>query len=256
MEKVEYSRATRSWRGRISCRVEIELSAGRRRMVCPFPPSVTFKRTTLPRHVQFTVRVSMAQDQNSHPVIARNETPSTNSLPRCSRRLRRHLELEAECAHHFEHSGELRIPVRGKRLVQAFSTETSRTRDLRHALGARDYSEGMGHQSRITVLQNGFKIIGNVGVGLQICSGIPQYGLHFCPGCTSVRSHSVLLEIAGQFVRQDDISWLRALIAAGEQDNRRDSALNEIHSISRPVIDSHLQDALADRPHVARIADL
>jgi len=57
-------------------------------------------------------------------------------------------------------------------------------------------------------------------------------------------------------MRQDDIPWLRALIAAGEQDNQRNAALNEIHSISRPVIDSHLQDALADRPHVARIADL
>ena len=57
-------------------------------------------------------------------------------------------------------------------------------------------------------------------------------------------------------MRQDDIPWLRALIAAGEQDNQCNAALNEIHSISRPVIDSHLQDALADRPHVARIADL
>src|SRR5436190_1929522 len=81
-----------------------------------------------------------------------------------ARRLGCHLELEAECAHHFEYGGELGIPVRGKRLVQAFSAETGRTRDLRHALGARDYSEGMGHQSRITILQNGFKVIGNVSV--------------------------------------------------------------------------------------------
>ncbi len=53
-----------------------------------------------------------------------------------------------------------------------------------------------------------------------------------------------------------NVLLLRLLIAAGEQDDERDAASNEIHSITGPVIDAHLRDATADGPHVTWIADL
>src|SRR6516162_5788502 len=69
IESVEYSCAIRSCKGRISWRVEIELRAGRRRIVRPLPPSVELRRIAFPPQLQSTARVSIAQ---LVPRVARN----------------------------------------------------------------------------------------------------------------------------------------------------------------------------------------
>ena len=87
--------------------------------------------------------------------------------------LHRHLELEAERPHHFQHGGEFRVSLRRQRLVEALAPETGRLRDLRHALGAGDNAESGSDQRRIAVLEHRVEILRDILVGLQICRGIP-----------------------------------------------------------------------------------
>jgi hypothetical protein len=64
------------------------------------------------------------------------------------------------------------------------------------------------------------------------------------------------LKRSREVARRCDVPLLRALVAAGEQDDERLAPLNEINPISGTVIDPQLRDAMANRPYVARIAKL
>jgi hypothetical protein len=63
------------------------------------------------------------------------------------------------------------------------------------------------------------------------------------------------LQLGYHCLRGADVLSLCALVSATEKDDQYWSALREIHTIARPVIDPHLADPGANRSHIARIAE-
>jgi hypothetical protein len=66
--------------------------------------------------------------------------------------------------------------------------------------------------------------------------------------------HDKLLQFSRQVQRYLDVSFLGSLIATGEQDHKRLSALNEIDSVPRTIVDTQFRDALSHRFHIAGVA--
>src|SRR6266511_681670 len=67
---------------------------------------------------------------------------------------------------------------------------------------------------------------------------------------------ATLLEVARKLDRHRDVLILCPFVSAGEQDDKRFAAAEEIHTIAGTVVDPHLRYAAAHRLHVARVADL
>jgi len=63
------------------------------------------------------------------------------------------------------------------------------------------------------------------------------------------------LEICEVAFRTVDVLFLGRLVPAAEQDQERESYPGEIHTISRPPIDSELDNAASDRLVVAEVAE-
>src|ERR1700716_2995238 len=66
---------------------------------------------------------------------------------------------------------------------------------------------------------------------------------------------AVLLEVARKLDRHRDVSILRSLVPARDQDDQCFATANEVHAIAGTVVDPHLRHAAAHRLHVAGVAE-
>ena len=69
---------------------------------------------------------------------------------------------------------ELRVALCGQSFVQAFPSEPRVSRDLRHALYARDITQRSRDERRIAIFENRFELMGDVLVRLQMIDDVPR----------------------------------------------------------------------------------
>src|SRR3990172_1216073 len=62
-----------------------------------------------------------------------------------------------------------------------------------------------------------------------------------------------LLQLPGELLRQRDVPRLRRLVAAGEEDDELQAALDKEHSVPGTYVDLHLGDALSHGCAVAKV---
>jgi hypothetical protein len=67
--------------------------------------------------------------------------------------------------------------------------------------------------------------------------------------------HKILLQRSRELQGNPDVSGLRALVAASQQDDQCRAPLDEIDPIAGPVIDPELRYAFTDRPDITWVAE-
>jgi hypothetical protein len=124
------------------------------------------------------------------------------------------MQLDAQRAHDAENRAKLRVAAGGKRLVEALAAKPGLSSNLRHALGTRDVSQGRSYDTRITVLECGFKVRDDVPVALQIVGRVPSL-------CFRLRhAVSLVLQALRQVVSGLDVASLALLVSAGEKNDQ------------------------------------
>ena len=142
------------------------------------------------------------------------------------------------------------VSIRTQGFVQGFAGQSGRLGNVVHAPRPSGNPQGMSQFCGVAVGDDQSDVGGNVFFGAQLAGQIEFRQV----GDVGFFSHGSVLQCGRQGYGSGNIGGLGAFIATAQHDDQDPSSLDVVHPPAGPEVFAHLEDAVAYRLDVAKVA--